>query len=146
MIGRLVHRIASTISSRLGYKNIHIHIMPEIAARLYQSTSLMVSCLLLLPWCTAITGYWISSNNGNSQQQPTHQLQTTSKSLLGTSWPTRVITTTNRICKHDNSTVAKETSCHMSHETFHYLSEFYEYYLVHYMPNNFIIKYAISYS
>ena len=29
------------------------------------------SCLLLLPWCTVITGYQINSDNSNSQQQPT---------------------------------------------------------------------------
>ena len=57
----------------------------------------MVSHLLLLPWCTAITGYWIGSNNSNSQQQPTSGYKQTSKSLLDASQPTRVKTTTSRI-------------------------------------------------
>jgi len=45
----------------------------------------------------AITGYWISSNNSNSQQQPTASYRQTSKSLPGASVPTRVKTSTNRI-------------------------------------------------
>ena len=28
-----------------------------------------LSCLLFLPWCTAIAGYHTSSNNSNSQQE-----------------------------------------------------------------------------
>ena len=44
-------------------QDIHVHVMPETVLCLFQSTSLMVSHLLLLPWCTVITGYWISSNN-----------------------------------------------------------------------------------
>ena len=60
---------------------IHVHIMPETVAYLCQLTSLMVSCLLLVPWCTAITGYWICSNKSNSQQQPTAGYRQTSKSL-----------------------------------------------------------------
>ena len=31
----------------------------------------MVSHLLLLPWCTAFTGYQINNNNSNNQQQST---------------------------------------------------------------------------
>ena len=67
----------------------------------------MVSHLVLLPWCTAITGYRISSNNSNSQQQPITSYRKTSKLLLGVSWPTSMKTTTNRICawqfKHVNT-------------------------------------------
>ena len=47
---------------------------------------------------TAITGYWISSNNSNSQQKPTINNRWTSKSLPGMSWPARMKATTNRIC------------------------------------------------
>ena len=46
-------------------------IKPKMVTHLGQATSLMVSHLFLLPWCTAIAGYQISSNNSNSQQQPT---------------------------------------------------------------------------
>ena len=64
--------------------------MPETIARLYQSTSLMASSLLLLPWCMAIAAYWIGSNNDNRQQQPTASYRQTRKWLPGTSPPTRV--------------------------------------------------------
>ena len=50
-----------------------------------------------LPWCTAIIGYQKSSNNSNSQQQPSTGYRQTSKPLPGTSGPTRVKTSTNRI-------------------------------------------------
>ena len=71
--------------------------MPETVVHLCQYTGVMVSRLLLLPWCTAITGYWISSNKSNSQQQPTAIYRQTSKSLPGASPLTRVKTTTNTI-------------------------------------------------
>ena len=58
-----------------------------------------LACLFLLPWYTAITGYWISSNNSNSQQQPTAGYRQTRKLLPGVSQPRRVKTTTNGICK-----------------------------------------------
>ena len=48
-----------------------------------QSTSLMVRNLLFLPWCTAITGYWISSNNSINPQLPTAGYRQRSKSLAG---------------------------------------------------------------
>ena len=54
--------------------------------------------LLRLPWCNTITGYQISSNNSNSQQQPTADYRQTSKLLPGVSQPTRAKTTTNRVC------------------------------------------------
>ena len=74
-------------------QDIHIHIMPKTVTHLCQSTGLMVS-LLLPPWHTAIVGYWVNSNNSNSQQQPIAGYRQTSKSLPGTNLPTR---TTNRI-------------------------------------------------
>ena len=64
---------------------------------LCQLIYIMVSCLLFLPWCTAITGYRISSNNSNSQQQPTIGYRQTSKSPSGMSQPTIVKATANRI-------------------------------------------------
>ena len=45
--------------------------MPETVIYLCRSTNLMVSCLLILPWCIAIAGYWMSSKYSNNQQQPT---------------------------------------------------------------------------
>ena len=63
--------------------------MPEAVTRLCQYTSLLVSHLILLPWCTSITGYWISSNKNNSQQQPTIGYTQTSKSIPGMSQLTR---------------------------------------------------------
>ena len=92
MIGRPVHGIANIASLRHRYK-IYLY----VSFCLKQSTNLMVSQLLLLPWYTAITGYWISSNNSNSQQQLTAGYRQTSKSLPGLSWPTGVKTTTSRI-------------------------------------------------
>ena len=71
VIGRLMHRIASIVCSHLKIQDIYVFTMPKIVAHLYQLTSLMVSLLLLLPWCTAIAGYQLSSNNSNSWQQPT---------------------------------------------------------------------------
>ena len=76
---------------------IHVRIMPETVTYLCQLTILMISHQLLLPWCTTITGYWISSNNSIHQQQPTTGYRQTSKLLLGTSQPTRVKTSKNRI-------------------------------------------------
>ena len=86
-------------------QDIHVHIMPEIVTHLCQLTSIMVSCLLLLPWCTAITGYQISDIYHNSQQQPTVSYRQTSKLLPGASRPTRVKTTTNRNYTCDNSSL-----------------------------------------
>ena len=40
-------------------QDVHVHIVPEAVADLCQLTSRTVSCLLLLPWCIAITGYQI---------------------------------------------------------------------------------------
>ena len=78
-------------------QDIHVCIVHETVACLHQSTNLMVSYLLLLPWCTAITSCWISNNNSNSQQQTTTGYGQISKSLPGMSWPTGVKTTTNGI-------------------------------------------------
>ena len=50
------------------------------------------------PWCTAITGYHTSSDNSNSQQQPTVAYRQTSKLLPGVSQSRRVKSTTNGIC------------------------------------------------
>ena len=97
VIGRVVYRIVSIASSHLmtRYK-IYAYVLCLKVAHFCQSTCLMVSHLLLLPWCTAITGYQTSSNKSNSQQQLTSGYRQTSKSLPGTSWPTRVKTTINR--------------------------------------------------
>ena len=59
-------------------------------------TSLLISHLLLQPWCIPINGYWISSNKCYSQQQPIACYRQTNKSSPGISQPTRVKTTTNR--------------------------------------------------
>ena len=64
--------------------------MSETDAHICQLTYLMVNHLIHLPWCTAIAGYWISSNNTNCQQQPTTGYEQTSKSLQGQSGPARV--------------------------------------------------------
>ena len=56
-----------------------------------------LSCRLLSPWCTAITGYHARSVNSNSQQQTTTGYRQTSKSLPDASQPRRVKITTNRI-------------------------------------------------
>ena len=45
----------------------------------------------------SITGYWVSSNNSNSQQQPNASYRQTNKLLPSVSLSTRVITTRNRI-------------------------------------------------
>ena len=61
----------------------------------------MVRRLLLLLWCTAITGYKINNNNSNTQPSA----QTNKQLLLGKSLPTRVKTTTNKIyawCHNSN--------------------------------------------
>ena len=50
------------------------------------------------PWCTTITGYHTSSDNSNSQQQPTAGYRQTSKLLPGVSQSRRVKSTTNGIC------------------------------------------------
>ena len=55
--------------------------MPQIAVHLCQQTSIMANHLLLLPWCIAITGYWISSAHSNNQQQPTAGYKQTTKTL-----------------------------------------------------------------
>ena len=57
VIGRPIYRIASVASSHLKYK-IQVY---ETVTHLCQSTDLMVNSPLLLSWCIAITGYWISS-------------------------------------------------------------------------------------
>ena len=81
--------------------------MDKTVTYLCQSTSLLVSCLLLLPWCSAITSCWISSDNNNSQQQPTADYRQTNKLLSDTSQPTRVKTTIHWIykqqVKYDNT-------------------------------------------
>ena len=80
-----MHRIAN-IMSLLRYKiYMHVRIMPQTVTFHCQSTSLMVSYLLLLPRCTAITGYQINSNNSNSQQQPMTGYRQTNESLPGMS-------------------------------------------------------------
>ena len=100
VIGTPVDRNASIALSHLIYKT-HTYVlamsMPETVACLCQMTTLTVSHLLLLPWCTAITGHWISSNNSNSQQQLAAGYRQTSKSLPGMSQPTRVKTPTHKI-------------------------------------------------
>ena len=137
-----------------------MRIMPETVISLCQLTSLMVSCLLLLPWCIAIAGYWISSSNSNSQQQLTASYRQASKSLSGTSWPTKsenhhkqnvhvaiqVCFTMPTVLCMSNGLIcgyitgihfclyAKEVSHHASLEICHSSLKFYEYYYVDYMP------------
>ena len=65
------------------------------SSRLAQPVNLR--CLLILPWCTAITGYHTISGNGNNQQQLMVGYRQKSKSLPGAMQPTRVKTTTNKI-------------------------------------------------
>ena len=96
-------------------------------------TCLIVSRLLFLPWCSAITGYWIgSSNNSNSQQQTTTGYRQTSKLLPGANLPTRVKTITTEFT-HDNLTmltlcilfyawvmvksvaICRQKKCHITH-------------------------------
>ena len=66
-----MYRLVSTLYSvlTLQIQDTHVHIMPENIAHIYQDAGLMTSCLLLLPWCMATTGYQISSDSSNSQQQ-----------------------------------------------------------------------------
>ena len=90
-----MHWIAGIMSSCLRYK-IYTYVSCLKVIQLCHSSSLMVSYLLLLHWCTAIAGYQISNNNSNSQQQPTTGYRQTSKALPGVSLPTTVKTTTNR--------------------------------------------------
>ena len=98
VIGRPVHRIARITSIFTPQiQDIHICSMSKTVAQLCQQTDLMISHLLLLPWCMAITSYRISSNNNKSQQQPTAGYRQTSKSLPGVSLPRRVKITTNTI-------------------------------------------------
>ena len=85
-----VHRIVGTVLAYVLELSCvysvctHICFMAETVAHLCQSTSLMISCLLLLPWCTAITGYQISNNNSNTQQQLRHWPQTYKQ--IATGW------------------------------------------------------------
>ena len=97
VIGRPMRRITGIESSHLRYK-IYIHTYYAWnSCRLCQLISLMVSCLLLLPCSTAITGYQIINNNSNTQKQPTASYSQTNKLLLGVRWPIRTISTTNRV-------------------------------------------------
>ena len=97
-IGIPLHRIAIMASLRLRYKiHTYVYIMPETIPCLCQFTSLMVSHLLYLPYCTVIAGYQKSSHNSNNQQHPTADYRQTSKLLPGISQPKRVKSTTNRI-------------------------------------------------
>ena len=75
-IGRSVYRITSIMSSHLRYKIYCIHNMSETITCLNQLSCLVVRHLLLLPWCTAITGYWVSSNYSNCQQKTNWWLAT----------------------------------------------------------------------
>ena len=93
----LSHLVNLKIHSSIYSLNIHVCIIPETFTHLYLSISLKVRCLLFLSCCIAITGYQISSNNSNSQQQPTASYRQTSKSLPGKSRPTGVKITANRI-------------------------------------------------
>ena len=95
----------------------------------------MVSCLLPL-WCIITDGYQISSDNSNSQQQPTTGYKQTSKLLPSASSPTSMKTTypTNIHTTYNSGPVDKETLCNISHEICHNPPEFYEYYAVYYIP------------
>ena len=77
-------------------KDIQVCIMLETVTHLCQLTSLMVSCLLLLSWCTAIsTSYWISSTNSNSQQQSTTRFVAISLAVISTCRPNKHHVTQN---------------------------------------------------
>ena len=73
--------------------------MLEAVARLCQYTGLMVSCLLLLPWCIVFAGYWICSNKSYIQQLSTasYMYKQASKWLLEVSLQVRVKTTTRGV-------------------------------------------------
>ena len=73
------------------------YLQKQLPVSACRSTSLLASHLLLLPWCMAIAGYGISSDNSNSQQQPIVGYKQTSKLLPGASLATRVKTTMNTI-------------------------------------------------
>ena len=66
-------------------QDIHVHAIPETVVCLCQFTSPMVSHLLLLPRCTAVTGDQISISKSSSQEQPTAGYRQTGKLLLGVS-------------------------------------------------------------
>ena len=88
LIGRLMHGVMSIAPPSLRYK-IYVHIRIIVwSSRLSWPVDLTkFSCLLLLPWYTAITGYHMSSDNSNSHQKPMAGYRQMSKSLLDTSQP-----------------------------------------------------------
>ena len=99
LIDRPMSGVISIMPSCLRYK-IYIHIWKILWSN-HSSQPVdwpKLSCLLLLPWCTAIAVYHTSSVNSISQQQPMPGYKQTSncKLLLG-SQPRRVKTNTNRI-------------------------------------------------
>ena len=99
-----MYRIVSIASSCLRYK-IYTYVLCLKQSSFFASQpSLIVNWLPFLPWCTAITGYWISSNNSNSQQHPTINHRLTSKLLSGVSWPHKSETTTTENT-YDNSSM-----------------------------------------
>ena len=86
----------STFTSQI--RDIHTHKENSPKNCLFRSVDRpKLSCLLLLPWCTAITGYHTSSDNNNNQQQLMAGYRQTSKLLMDTSQSRRAKFTTNSI-------------------------------------------------
>ena len=88
----------STFTSQI--QDIHIKKVAQSIAYLGQVDQPKLSYLLLLSWCTVITGYHTSSDNSNTHQQPMAGYRQTNKLLLDTSQPRRAKFTTNRIYVH----------------------------------------------
>ena len=98
LIGRLMRRVKSIVPSCVRYiQDIHVKKIAWSSHSSWPVDCPKLSCLLLLPWCTAIAGCHTSSDNSNSQQQPMADYRQISKSLLGASWLRRVKTATNGI-------------------------------------------------
>ena len=82
VIGRPMHRMADIASSHLRYKiYTYVLCLKLLSVLLVDQPNGKLPALL--PWCTAIAGYQISSDNSNSQQQPTSSYKQTSKSIPG---------------------------------------------------------------
>ena len=76
VISRPVHRVAGRVSSDCRYR-IYTYVLCLKQSPVCQYTSLMVNCLLILPWCTANADCELSSNKSNTHAATTnHQLYT----------------------------------------------------------------------
>ena len=112
LIGRLMHGVMSIAPPSLRYKiYVHIRIIVWSSCLSWPVDLTKFSCLLLLPWYTAITGYHMSSDNSNSLQKPMAGYRQMSKSLLDTSQPRKMQSITNgiyvwvtsEVCTYDNT-------------------------------------------